>query len=357
MANLFPPGQNSPDRILIIKPSAIGDIVNSLPFLKGIRHRFPHAKIAWVINKAYQPLLEQHPDIDQLIPFDRGEWHQTKLGGLKTFFFLIGQIRKFKPCLTIDLQGLFRTGLMAGLSGAKFRVGLEDCREGSRYFYSHRVKYLRPGKMHAVERYWEVARFFGCGEIIPDAPMQPADDSLARVRQQLGAFPKPWMGCAPGARWHTKRWPPNYFSSLFTKAMQTHGGTVVFLGGKEDSEIAGEIQKNLPKEAPCADMTGKTSLGDLVAWVSQLDLLVSNDTGPMHIAVCQHIPVISPFLCTRPEWNGPFGQLKNAIQTTVSCRGSYLKTCPKMICLDELVPDRLWPTLENELNQWKSKTQ
>lgn len=345
-----------PTRILIIKPSAIGDIANTLPFLRGIRETYPKAKISWLVNKSYETILSNHPDIDEVFCFDRNIWKKHLGKSLSSSWKLIKNLRAFKPTLAIDLQCLLRTGILARLSGAPIRIGLEDCREGSSYFYTHLVRYPSNG-MHAVARYWEAAKFLGCKGEIPPATFPVDETEKTYALDLISRLPRPWIGCCPGARWLTKQWPSSYYAKALHKAQFETSGSIILFGGPDDNKNASEIATLLPPGTPVINLAGKTSLRGLIAVISQMDFVFSNDTGPLHIAVAQGKNVISPFLCTKVEWNGPYGQFHNTVSTSVPCKGSYLTKCPKMICLDDLVPEKIFPLVESTIQAWKaSKT-
>lgn len=345
--------ETDPERILIIKPSAIGDIANSLPFLRGIREKFPKSKIGWLVNQSYESLLTNHPDINTVFSFDRGIWKKSLPKSLSSSLQLIQKLRKFKPSISIDLQCLLRTGILSRLSGAPIRIGLEDCREGSRFFYTHMVKYPTKG-MHAVLRYWEAAKFMGCEGKLPNASFLVDEHENKNITTLISHLPRPWIGCCPGARWVTKQWPATYYAKTLQKAQSETMGSVILFGGNDDDKNASEISTLLPKGIPILNLAGKTSLRGLVALISQMDFIFSNDTGPLHIAIAQNRKIIAPFLCTKVDWNGPFGQFQNTISTKVKCAGSYLTKCPKMICLDDLTPEKIYPLVESMVNTWKS---
>ena len=122
---------HEPRRIALVKPSALGDIVNSLPVLTALRKRFPDAHISWIVNRAFAPLLQGHPDLDETIPFDRHLTWLRPISGMSAMVRFVRELRRRRFDLVIDLQGLFRTGLIAYLSGAKRRVGLASAREGA----------------------------------------------------------------------------------------------------------------------------------------------------------------------------------------------------------------------------------
>src|SRR5262249_58666126 len=118
-------------RIALIKPSALGDIVHSLPVLTALRHRFPHAHITWIVNRGYEPLLRGHRDLDDTLPFDRAATRNGWRRSLAYYRHFLSELRRRRFDLVIDLQGLLRSGLMAAASGAARRVGFSSAREGA----------------------------------------------------------------------------------------------------------------------------------------------------------------------------------------------------------------------------------
>ncbi len=336
-------------RVAIIKPSALGDIVHSLPVLSALRVRFPQARITWVVNKSFEGLLTGHPDLTDTLPFDRGAL--KGLRGVRTALSFAWKLRRRQFDLVIDMQGLFRSGLMARVSGAPARVGFTSAREGARYFYTHKVR--EPGRFgaHAVERMWRIAEAFGVGHLPKQfkVPLQPAEVEAARA--ELAALPRPVVAVAVGAKWVTKRWPAAHFAELLRRAVSHFGGSSVFVGTKEDSATSQEVMRL--SGAPALDLTGRTSLPRLVAVLSQADAMLGNDTGPLHLAAALGTPCVAPYLCTRIALHGPFGMGANCAETRVPCAGSYIKKCDNMVCMPELTADRLWPKLAEVLDSWQ----
>src|SRR5262249_9477786 len=162
-----PLAELDPRRIVLIKPSALGDVINALPALCALRRRFPRAHITWVVNRSYVPLLQGHPDLDATLPFDRGGSRRGWPGRLRALFSFCRQLRAGAFDLAIDLQGLFRSGLMTRATGAPRRVGLAGAREGARWFYTDIVPDPGVRALHAVERCWLAARALGA-----DGPKQ-----------------------------------------------------------------------------------------------------------------------------------------------------------------------------------------
>ncbi|HZZ80119.1 MAG TPA: glycosyltransferase family 9 protein [Gemmataceae bacterium] len=341
----------APERIALIKPSALGDIIHSLPVLTALRRRFPAAQIAWIVNRSYAPLLTNHPDLNEIIPFDRGALKTGFIAGGLSFARFLRDLRKRQFDLVIDLQGLLRTGLMTLATRAPLRVGLASAREGASMCYTHRVD-DRNGVTHAVDRYWRVVEAIGeSSHKSFHVPIQA--DARVWAREQLQSFPRPWLAVGVGSRWLTKRWPPEHFADLARLTHKYFGGTAIFVGAPEESALADQSAATLA--GPVARLTGKTTLPQLVALLAECDAMIANDTGPLHLAVALGRPVVAPYTCTLIEKTGPFGQSDRAVSTSIWCRGSYLKTCPRMECMAELTPDRLWPKLEAILRTWQQQ--
>jgi lipopolysaccharide heptosyltransferase I len=338
-------------RIAFIKPSALGDIVHALPVLSALRARFPHSRITWIVNTAYEPLIRHHPDLTDTLPFDRGAFKKGPWKSLRYAASFAAELRRRQFDLVIDLQGLLRTGLMCLATGAPRRIGFANAREGSRYTYTHKVRVPDADRIHAVDRYWRVAEYLGAGDAPKrfDVPLDAVE--VAAVRAELAELPRPWVAVAVGAKWVTKRWPPAHFAEL-VRRMQSHfGGTALFVGAGDDTALSLEAMRGLGGAA--RDFTGKTSLPRLVALLSASDVMLANDTGPLHLAAALGVPCVAPYTCTRVALHGPYTSMTGGVETSVPCAGSYLKTCGNMLCMPELSPDRLWPTLAEVLDAWQ----
>ena len=342
-----------PRRIALIKPSSLGDIIHGLPVLTALRRRFPKSHITWVVNRTYESLLRGHADLDQVIAFERhasrsGLWRST-LG----FAGLLRRLRQERFDLVIDLQGLLRTGIMSQATGSCRRVGLSCAREGAAWFYSDIVPVKNFPELHAVERNWLVAEALGAGDGEKCFRLHVEESARRWVQVELHGCPRPWLAVAPGARWRTKRWPPQHFAALVSQAQREFGGTALFVGSGDDvplSEAAGRLLAGNPRI-----FAGRTSLPQLVALLSEADVMLANDTGPLHLAAALGRPVVAPYTCTQVRRTGPYGQAAATAEAAVWCQGSYRKRCRRLECLDALKPDRLWPILHEILHRWESR--
>jgi len=199
-----------------------------------------------------------------------------------------------------------------------------------------------------------VAEAFGVGGAEKCFRLSIAADARRWADDLLSALPRPWLGVGVGARWLTKRWPPEHFGALLREAQQQFGGTALFVGAADEGALADTTAHLLA--GPVRQLAGRTSLPQLAALLSRVDVMVSNDTGPLHLAVALGRPVVAPYTCTQVRQNGPYGQSHRAVETTVWCHGSYRKKCDRLECMTELTPARLWPILREILGTWQSRS-
>ena len=340
-----------PRRVCLIKPSSLGDVVHALPVLSALRERWPHAHLAWVVNRGLRGLLDGHPMLDEVIPFDRGT---VGLGprGLLAFARFGSSLRKRNFDLAIDLQGLLRSGVMTAATGARVRVGLDDAREGSRFFYTHRVP-MPTDDAHAVAKLMRVAEALGAD---PAPRFAPAigDEARAWAERACRAVPRPRLVLNVGARWITKRWPPESFAEVAAQAHHDRGAGLIAVGAPEDRSLVDALIARLGA-IPLLDLSGQTSLPQLAAVMEAADCVLSNDTGPLHLAAATEVPVVGVYTCTKPEKTGPWGERAVAVSSRVWCAGSCVKRCDRMECMAELGPDRVWAAVRRQLDARSSR--
>lgn len=329
-------------RVCVVKPSALGDIVQTLPLLPVLRRRFPGAEITWVVNQELADLLDGHRDIDRLIRFSRkgpfASWRRT-----------LGELRAGDFDLVFDLQGLLRTGIMTLLTRSPVRVGLETAREGSR-LACHTLVANTGRKVPAHERYWRLADALGCGDAVPRTEVPIRADDRAWARAQFSRLHEPVLAIHPGAKWKTKRWPVEKFAAIAAKATRHYGFATVILGSRDEQAVADQLAELLQTFVPSAtvlSLAGQTTLKQLAAVLEAADVLLTNDSGPMHLAAGLGTPVVGVFTCTSAIRSGPPGPQHELVSTELKCAASYRKRCPyrgrkHMACLEELGTERVW---------------
>lgn len=328
-------------RILIIKPSSLGDVVNALPFLSSLRQRYPDRHIAWLVEEEAAGLLLGHPFLDRVIVSGRRRWAQELQrplrwpATLREIAVLIAELRHGRYDLVVDLQGLLKSALMVIAAGARFRVGLAGTREGSAHALTHLVP-LPAGSVHAVDRYLEAARFLGADPVSKTFvfPSRPEDGARAEaLLAEADVTPdNPVIALNPQARWPTKLWGEEQFARLGEILARRHGARLLVIGSLSDLPRARRLASRM-SPAPFV-MAGRTDLKLLVALLKRIDLLVTVDSGPMHVAAALGTPLVALFGPTDPRLIGPYGADAVVLRVPLPC-----SPCSKRRC--QIKEDRL----------------
>jgi lipopolysaccharide heptosyltransferase II len=238
----------------------------------------------------------------------------------------VRRIRARKFDWVIDLQSLARSGLFAWLADGELTVGLDDAREGARGFYDLHVR--RPSfHTHAVDWYLEVLRLLKV-PVHRNFTWLPERKTVAdRLKQKWAGDGHPWLVIQPGARWVNKRWPAECYAELVRRLIPDYPGVrFAILGSSEDMPLGEVIAQAAPTR--CLDLTGKTSLAEMIEWIRLSDLVVTNDTGPMHVAAALGKPVVALFGPTEPRRTGPYGQVDRVLRlASLSCVPCLKETC------------------------------
>jgi lipopolysaccharide heptosyltransferase I len=332
-----------PTNILIIKPSAIGDVVHTLPVLARLKRRWPAAQVSWLVTPACAGLLEGHPLLAEVILFDRkrfgNAWRHPKLAMELRGFTRSLRERKFD--MVIDLQGLFRSGWLAKKTGAPVRVGFANARELAWMFYTHRVP-IDTMEQHAISRYLKLARFIGCDDGPVEFPFATTDVDRSYARALIGDVQQ-YAVLMPGTNWATKRWPVEKFASLVAPLKQRFGLESILAGGTDAAAMA----KDLPG---VINLAGRTTLKQLTALLEGAALVVANDSGPMHIAAALNRPLVTPFGPTNPIRTGPFNRLNSVIRLDVFCSPCYSRHCSHQSCLRYLRSEDVLQLAQEQMN-------
>ena len=320
-------------KILILKPSSLGDVIHALPVLRLLRLHFRTAEIFWWIDSALAPLIEGDADLTGVVRFERKRWGKPQFW--PEMFRSVRWLRAQNFDLVIDLQCLARSATFAWLARGKFLVGLDEVREGARGFYDLAV----PRKdffTHAVDWYLSVLPPLGVpvhknfvwlperANVAADIERKwPAENSKFKIQNsKLILF-------QPGARWENKRWPVQHFAELVralaAKFPEAH---FAILGSADDRALGEKISQAAPEKT--WNLCGATSLPEMIEWVRRCDLLITNDTGPMHVAAAIGKPLVALFGPTEPRRTGPYGQLENVLRLDLPC-----SPCLKPVCAFE----------------------
>jgi heptosyltransferase I len=345
-------------RILLIKLSAVGDVVHTFPFVNRLRRQYPAARIDWVLKPAIAELVRHHPAINNVVLYrdqasSRGRWSGWE--AVAAARRLIAELRSVRYELVIDLHGQFRTAILALATGAPQRMGFDrpraevwrasarkipslarkhawqGAREGSWLAYTHRLS-IPTLDMHAVDRYLRLGTMLGLAEDGVDFSFAIPDSSVARADRLLGEYfggitDSRLAVIAPGTIWETKHWSGEGFAQVARHLM--HNKLMVLLIGSNGERA---VCQQVADAAPGAvNLAGMTTLSELAALIRRAAICITNDSGPMHLAVALNRPVVSIFGPTDSLWIGPYRRPESVLSAALACSPCYLRQlsrCP-----------------------------
>ncbi len=332
--------------LLVIAPNWVGDTVLCTPLLVNLRRAFPTASLDVLALERVRPLLAQHPAIDHLITTPNG-------AGFKKWVYRFYQLRTLRARqydATFLLPNSFGAALLAFLIGAKRRIGY--ARDGRSLFLTDPLPWNIQQNQHQVERYLALLQTL-------DIPIVSRDLSL-HVSAEAEAFAKEiWehyqltseqfiIGLNPGGAFGpSKRWLPSRFAALADHLQLVEKARVIFFGNKADQAIVDQITASM--RTPALSLVGKDTLDSLGALIRRCAVLVTNDSGPMHIASAFQIPVVAIFGPTDPRQTGPYRVPHITLQARLSCTPCFQKTCPlpKHLCMEEVTVESVVQAIRN----------
>lgn len=337
--------------ILLIKPSSLGDIVMALPALSSLRRSFPEARISWLVRPEFAPILSGHPHLDEIILFDRKglarAWHDAH--SFRELTGLISRLRRARFDAVLDLQGLFRTASLAWLSGCRRRVGPIWRHEMAHYFYTTKIP-PRVEWVHVIDYYARLIEAMGAQDrrvefVLPEksAAAISVQNLLSQQRIDLNRY----AVIIPGSAQISKCWPADRFAALADRLVSAHGLAVVATGGKSESPMIEQIQ-SLAKH-PIANLAGTTSLPELVEVLRGARLVVSNDTGPGHIAGALGRPLVMMFSWSNPRRVGPYGRPECIVARDVASRGLAIKSRDPRHAIQHITFDEVYAKVVEQL--------
>ena len=345
---------NDFSKILLVKLSAVGDVVHTIPVLNKLRRRYPAAQIDWLVTPPIAELLRHHPAITNVIEFAREEWQSPwRLTPFANYARLAASLRATGYDLVVDMHGQLRTALLTLATGATVRVGFDrprpevwsasdrefpplarkhawqGAREGSWLAYTHHIP-VPTLDVHAVDRYLNVGPILGLDDGAADFSFPIPAAASARIEQLLrghGIAATPLLVLAPGTVWETKHWGSGKFAEVARHFMQK-GFAATLIGSRRERAVCAEVAQLAPG---AVNFAGETSLSELAALIRRSTICVTNDSGPMHLAVALGRPVASVFGPTDAIWIGPYRRKNAVLQANLSCSPCYLRQlsrCP-----------------------------
>ena len=338
-------------KILIIKLSAIGDVIHTLPALNAIRNSFPDARITWLVEEAAAGFVENHEALDRVIVSKRKKWGKNLLSPfclstIKEIFSFIKELRDSKYDLVIDFQGLLKSGVLAGLCRSKRKIGYDQGMEHMEYSYLFLNERIPPVDMnnHAIIRSMMLIKVLGVitDKIIYNLPVfetnrKMADDLISRSGLKKI---KPLVAINPMAKWETKLWNNIKFAKLADLLIEKLGAGIIFTGSRQDQKTIQDIIFHMQGNA--ANLAGATSLKTLAGLYEKTDFVISTDTGPMHLAAAMGTPVVALFGPTAPWRTGPFGLGHQVIRAGLECSPCFKRQCKTIECMQKISVEQVF---------------
>ena len=351
-------------RILLIKPSALGDVVHTVPALVKLRARYPQARIDWLITRENAEIIRCHPALSNAVIFPRQgfgkDWRATT-----AMLELLQQLRRAQYDLVIDLHGQLRSIFFGLVTGCKTRIGFDrpgrrsageprrgwrGAREGSWLAYTHRIP-IPTLDVHAIDRYLWIAPMLGLDDAPPDGTIYLPPETAQRVDALLErhGVAEPVAAIVPGTIWETKHWRVEGFADV-ARYLISSGFGVVLLGVNRDRERCREINAAV---RGVHNLCGQTSPAELASIIERAGICVTNDSGSMHLAVALRRPVVSIFGPTNPRTIGPYHRDESVVRLDLPCSPCNfrrLTQCPyDHRCMRDVSANMVIQRIEREL--------
>lgn len=347
-------------KILVLRLSAVGDVIRTLPAVKAIKTHFPTASITWMVEEPSKALIESQPEIDEVILFPRQRWSEG-LKSLKGWWRTIKEVRIFIQALrrkkfdvVLDFHGILKSGLLSFLSGSPQRIGYErgTSKEGNFLFSNIKVK-LPKEKISRFDRNFNLLKGMGL-EVKPEGyPLYIPTEDREYVKSFFNRlFPPPQspsIAIHPGTSPKTlyKRWMPDQYAQLADRLVRELEATVLFTWGPGELDWVKRIQERMKESSLLGPQTlSLTQLGEVYR---HCDLYIGGDTGPMHIASLMGTPVVVIYGPTDPMVNEPFGKHRK-VRKQIDCNPCRSRSCEKMDCLKAVTVDDVFKAAKESLD-------
>lgn len=344
---------DGPKSILIIKPSALGDIVQALPSLTALRKSFPAAEIRWLVRTEFAPLINNHPHLTGAILFDRKflgkAWKNPK--AFKSLVSLIFKLRRYKFDLVLDFQGLFRTAALGWLSGCKVRAGMSNAREFGHIFYNKRVKQDK-SCIHLADYYLRIAAAGGTKtgdvEFILGESNPAASSRAKQLLNDSGVGSSEYAVFVPGSAHADKCWAVENFAELADKIAEKYRLSVIAVGTLGESTLAEQI--NSKAKTKVINLASKTDIPVLVELLRGAKLVISNDTGPGHIAAVFGMPIVLIFGRSNPARVMPYGRDECVAAIEPMERGFKADSTDPKHSIRNVTVDQVWQKVLGQMD-------
>lgn len=336
-------------RILIIRPSALGDVCRTVPVLVTLQKAFPDAQIDWLVQSPFVPAIASHPNLHQTVDFDRKRYRKllvrpSQWGNFRHF---LRQLKTSQYDMVFDLQGLARSGFFSKATGAPVRVGYANAREGGHLGYNYR--YAVNTKLHAVDRMLGLLDAHGL-KLQTDMTLYCNDEDLTWADQyleQIKMGDKPFAILAPTAQWLCKCWPIDRYVELARKLQDEKNMPVLVLAAPHEQQHVLPLLEALNTTLP------PTTVGRMMALIQRARIMICNDSGPLHMAVGLNTDTVSLFGPTDPALVGPYQQDQWVVQPDgideATLAQSYRNRRDDPSLISQITLDQVWDRILTRL--------
>ena len=361
------------NKILLVRFSAFGDVIQTLPILTMLREGFPDAKIGWAIDTELAPAIEGHPALNYIHRCSRNGWKRAALHPARwpsitrEFTTLVEEVRSVGYDASIDVQGLFKTALLPFLAGIRRRIGYRNGREFSSLFYTEQFRdqlaYFDPAVFH-LEHMAGLVRMLGvaetCYKVEPPVVSAERKQRARDILKQGFAEPAPVVAIAPATQWQSKSWPEQYWTTLIQQLLLSTNLNVLLMGSAADAPLGERILQGLQPHQMSGrvrNLFGKAPIRDMYALYEQVDAAVGPDSAPLHVAGAAGVPVlIGIYGPTGYRRTPPLGSPHLKLLSTegqLPCQPCHQRKCPLGTdeCMKRITPDEVFHALMEALTE------
>lgn len=345
--------------LLIVKLSAVGDVIHTLPSLAALRRLYPEAHITWLVEEGASDLIAGHPYLDRVLISKRKTWLKDLRRGrgvsrtLKEVKTFLEDLRDRPYDIVIDFHGLLKSAFLVFLSRGKRKLGYDSLQEMSGWFYNEKI--FEDMQKHAILRYLDFVAHLGANPENPEFVIPVSEENRARVDRLLGRHgigpDDSFVAVNPVAYWDTKLWETEKFRELCRRMGEDLGTPVVLTGSRADGMLR-EISEGRPE---AVNLAGETTLRDLAEIYGRARLVVTTDSGPMHLAAAMGTPAVALFGPTDPKRTGPFGENHVVIRKDLPCSPCLLKKCERKACMKEITVTEVLEAVRDLWDRRKKK--
>jgi heptosyltransferase-1 len=336
-------------KILIVKLSAIGDVIHTLPALNAIRQHYPDAHITWLVEEAASDIVKNHCALDRIIISKRKYWIERlkhfNLDSVSEIYRFIKELRDTSYDLIIDFQALLKSGILIGLARGRRKLGFGkgmEHMEHSYLFLNERIPAVSMDN-HALMRGMMLLNAIGIQTEKIDYHLPIGADereSAGIILSKHGVKQENLLiAINPVAKWETKLWTVDLFANLADRLIDQYNAEIIFTGSLEDFDMIQDIIAKM--NGMGVNLAGLSTLKVLAALYEKADVVISTDTGPMHVAAAVETPVVALFGPTSPWRTGPFGSIHQVIRVEMECSPCFKRVCKTKECMLNISVDQV----------------